>query len=69
MMVYQLPFTKLHILNFVIQLVFDYLVVARFGGNAVVYFIMSSFLAGSLHPCAGHFIAEHVSFGMHIRHR
>ena len=23
------------------------------------YFIMSSFLAGSLHPCAGHFIAEH----------
>lgn len=25
----------------------------------MIYFIMSSFLAGSLHPCAGHFIAEH----------
>jgi len=63
MMVYQLPFTKLHILNLVVQLVFDYLVVATFGGNAVAYFIMSSFLAGSLHPCAGHFIAEHYVFG------
>jgi len=38
-------------------------VVATFGGNAVAYFIMSSFLAGSLHPCAGHFIAEHYVFG------
>lgn len=26
------------------------------------YFILSSFLAGSLHPCAGHFIAEHYFF-------
>ncbi|KAI9620867.1 hypothetical protein H4Q26_013538 [Puccinia striiformis f. sp. tritici PST-130] len=26
---------------------------------AVMYLIMSSFFAGSLHPCAAHFIAEH----------
>jgi len=32
------------------------------GGNALWYLIISSFLAGSLHPCAGHFIAEHYLF-------
>ena len=30
--------------------------------NALYYLILSSFLAGSLHPCAGHFIAEHYVF-------
>jgi hypothetical protein len=29
------------------------------GWRSLVYLIMSSFFAGSLHPCAGHFIAEH----------
>jgi sphingolipid delta-4 desaturase len=32
------------------------------GWNALTYLIMSSFLAGSLHPCAAHFIAEHYVF-------
>ncbi|EEQ37034.1 hypothetical protein CLUG_01157 [Clavispora lusitaniae ATCC 42720] len=33
--------------------------VKAWGWYSFLYFIMSSFLAGSLHPCAGHFIAEH----------
>lgn len=30
-----------------------------FGIKPLVYLLASSFFAGSLHPCAGHFIAEH----------
>ena len=62
MLVYKLPLTKMHLLNVVAQLAFDYWVIAQLGGRALAYFILSSFLAGSLHPCAGHFIAEHYVF-------
>jgi sphingolipid delta-4 desaturase len=62
MIVYQLPLTKIHLFNVVAQLLFDFAVVKLFGANALVYLIMSSFMAGSLHPCAGHFIAEHYVF-------
>ncbi|KAF2210514.1 hypothetical protein CERZMDRAFT_45280 [Cercospora zeae-maydis SCOH1-5] len=67
MMVYKLPLTRIHALNIFAQLGFDYLIVQHFGGKALGYFIMSSFLAGSLHPCAGHFIAEHYVFSQHQR--
>ena len=62
MMVYQLPLTKIHLFNVLTQLLFDFAVVKVIGANALIYLIMSSFLAGSLHPCAGHFIAEHYVF-------
>lgn len=62
MMVLTLPFTGLHFLNLVVQLGFDAILVWSCGWNSFAYLIMSSFLAGSLHPCAGHFIAEHVGF-------
>ena len=62
MMVYQLPITQIHLFNIVVQITFDILVVRYVGGRSLAYFIMSSFLAGSLHPCAGHFIAEHYVF-------
>lgn len=62
MMVYKLPLTWIHALNIASQLAFDFAVVRAFGGRALAYFILSSFLAGSLHPCAGHFIAEHYVF-------
>ncbi|KAL1797319.1 hypothetical protein ACET3X_003925 [Alternaria dauci] len=62
MFVYALPMTKIHLFNVVVQLAFDYALVRFAGGRALGYLIMSSFLAGSLHPCAGHFIAEHYVF-------
>ncbi|KAF2872293.1 fatty acid desaturase-domain-containing protein [Massariosphaeria phaeospora] len=62
MFVYQLPLTKIHGFNIAVQLLFDYALAQLIGGKAIAYLIMSSFLAGSLHPCAGHFIAEHYVF-------
>ncbi|KAK9894933.1 hypothetical protein P389DRAFT_161752 [Cystobasidium minutum MCA 4210] len=52
-----------HFLNIATQLSFDVLVVTgAHNYSPLLYFIMSSFFAGSLHPCAGHFIAEHYLF-------
>lgn len=59
MFITQIQFTYIHLLNIIFQVAFDVVVVKLFGWNSFWYFIMSSFLAGSLHPCAGHFIAEH----------
>ena len=61
-MVYQLPLTRIHVFNVIAQASFDYLLLQYAGGGALLYLILSSFLAGSLHPCAGHFIAEHYIF-------
>ncbi|KAL8292406.1 hypothetical protein RQP46_001018 [Phenoliferia psychrophenolica] len=52
-------------LNAVTQLSFDALVVHFLGWNSMLYLLISSFMAGSLHPCAGHFIAEHYLFDGH----
>ena len=51
--------TRWHLLNILAQLIFDFALVTTFGTRPLVYLLMSSFFAGSLHPCAGHFIAEH----------
>ncbi|ODQ65716.1 hypothetical protein NADFUDRAFT_46359 [Nadsonia fulvescens var. elongata DSM 6958] len=55
----QLPFTYIHFLNIVTIILADVALVHFWGKNALFYFLLSSFLAGSLHPLAGHFIAEH----------
>ncbi|KAL2059119.1 hypothetical protein ABVK25_000411 [Lepraria finkii] len=62
MMVYKLPLTQIHLFNIIAQIAFNTLLVRYAGVKALAYLIMSSFLAGSLHPCAGHFIAEHYVF-------
>ncbi|KAI9930850.1 hypothetical protein AWENTII_004056 [Aspergillus wentii] len=64
MFVYSPPFTSIHLINLITQLSFDFALTKFCGGSLqpFFYFIMSSFLAGSLHPCAGHFIAEHYFF-------
>ena len=51
--------TKWHLINFLVQLIFNYIMVQTFGFRPLLYLLFSSFFAGSLHPCAGHFIAEH----------
>lgn len=55
---YQAP-TRWIVLNLFAQFTFNTLLVKYVGWNALAYLVMSSFMAGSLHPCAGHFIAEH----------
>ncbi|KAF8503925.1 dihydroceramide delta(4)-desaturase [Gautieria morchelliformis] len=51
--------TGWHFLNIFIQLAFNYVVYLTLGPRPLIYLILSSFFAGSLHPLAGHFIAEH----------
>ncbi|KAK7460881.1 sphingolipid delta-4 desaturase [Stygiomarasmius scandens] len=51
--------TTWHFANLVTQLIFDSLLIHTFGVRPFIYLLASSFFAGSLHPCAGHFIAEH----------
>ncbi|PYH36490.1 sphingolipid delta(4)-desaturase family protein [Aspergillus neoniger CBS 115656] len=64
MFIYSPPFTSIHVLNLITQLTFDYALTKFCGGSLqpLLYLLLSSFLAGSLHPCAGHFIAEHYFF-------
>ncbi|CCH44308.1 sphingolipid delta4-desaturase [Wickerhamomyces ciferrii] len=59
MFITQIKFTYIHLLNVLVQLFVDFLIVKYWGWKSLSYFIFSSFLAGSLHPCSGHFIAEH----------
>jgi sphingolipid delta-4 desaturase len=55
--------TRYHLLNITFQLALDALLVRTFGWYTIFYLLESSFFAGSLHPCAAHFIAEHYMFG------
>ena len=66
MLVYKIPMTQLHLFNITAQILFDCVLVRYAGATALVYLLLSSFLAGSLHPCAGHFIAEHYVFDEHL---
>ncbi|GAA6012826.1 hypothetical protein JCM10207_005376 [Rhodosporidiobolus poonsookiae] len=61
---YQAP-TRWIAANFAVQLTFNALVVKYLGWYSMLYFLLSSHMAGSLHPCAGHFIAEHYLFDGH----
>merc|ERR1712216_786824 len=55
-------FTRWHAANWVVQFAFDAAVVHFLGWGPIRYFLLSAYLAGSLHPCASHFIAEHYVF-------
>lgn len=62
MFITQIKFTLVHLLNVLVQLAVDVLIVRHWGPRSLLYLVFSSFLAGSLHPCSGHFIAEHYIF-------
>ncbi|OJD28804.1 dihydroceramide delta-desaturase [Diplodia corticola] len=62
MFVYQLPISRIHLFNIAFQLAFDIALVRLASWHSFIYLLASAFLAGSLHPCAGHFIAEHYVF-------
>ncbi|KAF8506496.1 dihydroceramide delta(4)-desaturase, partial [Hysterangium stoloniferum] len=51
--------TNWHFFNIILQLTFNFLLYKTLGPRPLIYLILSSFFAGSLHPLAGHFIAEH----------
>ncbi|KAM3511316.1 hypothetical protein MY11210_005053 [Beauveria gryllotalpidicola] len=59
MTVYRVPLTRIHALNIAVQVAFDAVLIHYTSPKALLYLLLSSFLAGSLHPVAGHFIAEH----------
>jgi sphingolipid delta-4 desaturase len=53
---------KEHYVNILFQLAAVSIYVFFFGFGAILYLLICIFLAGSLHPLAGHFIAEHYVF-------
>jgi len=59
---YQSP-TMWHGINLATQVTFISFVYYYFGANSLLYFLASSLLAGSIHPCAAHFISEHYTLG------
>jgi len=46
-------------LNWFVQLSFDFAMIRWLGPQVMLYFLLSTFFAGSIHPTAGHFLAEH----------
>jgi len=51
-----------NIVNYISTFTVDFLVLKYWGWGAFLYLAGSIVMAGSLHPCAAHFIGEHFSF-------
>ena len=62
MLVVQKKFTLKYLLNWTIQLTFNYLWYTIFGIQGVLFLLLSVWAAGSWNPVAGHFISEHYVF-------
>lgn len=62
MFVHPIKLEKWHIYNIIFQIAAMAIYWYFVGTGAIVYLLLSIFMAGSLHPLAGHFIAEHYVF-------
>ena len=62
MFIYPKPIQYLEVVNLVLALTFDCSMCYFFGGKTLAYFILGTLMGLSLHPIAGHFIAEHYVF-------
>ena len=58
-----LPITTELVCNWLCQVIFDIALCATFGPAPLGFLLLCVFLAGGLHPCAGHFVSEHYVFG------
>ena len=55
----QLKITPMLICNILVQFIFDVCVWKIWGSAPLIYMMICVFIAGGLHPCAGHFLSEH----------
>jgi sphingolipid delta-4 desaturase len=62
MMVRAQTFTTWHLANWIFQFGCMGIMVHFWGPNPFYYFFTCLMLSGSLHPMAGHFLAEHYVF-------
>lgn len=51
--------TPILVCNIIIQSIFDLFILRIWGYGPLVYMLICVFIAGGLHPCAGHFLSEH----------
>ena len=62
MFVYPLKIKKWQVINIIFQVAVMTVFLYFTGWIGLVYLLLSDFIAGSLHPLAGHFISEHYVF-------
>ncbi len=62
MIVYPIKWEKWHYINFIFQIIVISIYAYFVGYGAIIYLLVSMLFAGSIHPLAAHFIAEHYVF-------
>lgn len=55
----RMPLTKFLAWNWAVQILFNLFVYFLFGMSPILYSLLSVFIAGGIHPLAGHFLCEH----------